>query len=89
MAVFTAAYSNSTVVLARAVAAAVFISKGFKFFPSCVPVNVFSFFVMIAGGTNAVFVKNNTRSCVRHSRFFAVSHKSLSFKGLTEILSVV
>ena len=66
---FAAGNSNSAVITAGAVHAAVLVAVGFKLLKAGVPVHIFAVFVMAAGAANALRVKGDTGAGVRHGTF--------------------
>ena len=79
VAVLAAGNSNSAVITAGAVHAAVLVAVGFKLLKAGVPVHIFAVFVMAAGAANALRVKGDTGAGVRHGTFFAITHNRFSF----------
>ena len=76
MAVLTAGDSDGAIVVAGAVAAAVFIAQGLKLLPAGIPVHVGALVVMGTGGADTLFVKGDTRTSIRHGAAFAVFHNA-------------
>ena len=66
--------SNSAVITAGAVHAAVFVAQGFKFLPAGVPVHLGAALVVAAGAAHPFRVEGDAGPGVGHGAFFAVFH---------------